>query len=303
MKGWTVALLCLTAGRVRECAPLFRARGPVQRSAVPGALRAHQRRRRVRAQPGDEGVPRRRHRAAPARPGHPAGPRRRPHDSRAAPARVRVDDDAQRGAGVRARSGNCLSLVIMTAALAKGLELPVRFQSVTADETLGRSGDIQFIIGHVNVTLGDRTAELGSHRSDSLTVDFVPHAGRGAREHAADRRGDDRRNVHEQPRGGGAGGGAARRRLLVGARGDRAGPEIPERLQHARRRLPAARRPGGRGAGVCAYPRARPAEHARDVEPRAGARGHWAGGPKPRRSPAGWSSWTRTRRSATSCWE
>jgi Tfp pilus assembly protein PilF len=76
-----------------------------------------------------------------------------------------------------ARSGNCLSLVLMTAAFAKGLDLPVRFQSVTADETLGRSGDLQFIIGHVNVTLGDRISELGSHRSDLLTVDFVPAQG------------------------------------------------------------------------------------------------------------------------------
>jgi Tfp pilus assembly protein PilF len=76
-----------------------------------------------------------------------------------------------------ARSGNCLSLVIMTAAFAKGLDLPVRFQTVTADETLGRSGDIQFIIGHVNVTLGDRIAETATHRSDLLTVDFVPTQG------------------------------------------------------------------------------------------------------------------------------
>ena len=76
-----------------------------------------------------------------------------------------------------ARSGNCLSLVIMTAAFAKGLQLPVRFQNVVADETIGRSGDIQFIIGHVNVSLGDRIAEVGGHRSDLLTVDFVPTPG------------------------------------------------------------------------------------------------------------------------------
>jgi tetratricopeptide (TPR) repeat protein len=76
-----------------------------------------------------------------------------------------------------ARSGNCLSLVIMTAAFAKGLDLPVRFQSVTAEETLSRSGDIQFIIGHVNVTLGDRIATVGAHRSDNLTVDFIPTQG------------------------------------------------------------------------------------------------------------------------------
>ena len=38
-----------------------------------------------------------------------------------------------------ARSGNCLSLVIMTAAFAKALGLPVRFQSVSVDETVSRS--------------------------------------------------------------------------------------------------------------------------------------------------------------------
>ncbi len=53
-----------------------------------------------------------------------------------------------------ARSGNCLSLVIMTAAFAKALELPIRYQSVLADETVSRIGDIQFFIGHVNLTLG-----------------------------------------------------------------------------------------------------------------------------------------------------
>ena len=74
-----------------------------------------------------------------------------------------------------ARSGNCLSLVIMTAALAKELELPIRYQSVTADETVSRSGGIQFFIGHVNLTLGDKVTEVGpGRRNDLMTVDFVP---------------------------------------------------------------------------------------------------------------------------------
>ena len=74
-----------------------------------------------------------------------------------------------------ARSGNCLSLVIMTAALAKELDLPVRYQIVTADETVSRSGGIQFFIGHVNLTLGDKVTEVGPGRkNDLMTVDFVP---------------------------------------------------------------------------------------------------------------------------------
>ena len=41
-----------------------------------------------------------------------------------------------------ARSGNCLSLVIMTAAFAKELGLPVRYQNVFVDEAWSRSGDL-----------------------------------------------------------------------------------------------------------------------------------------------------------------
>jgi tetratricopeptide (TPR) repeat protein len=74
-----------------------------------------------------------------------------------------------------ARSGNCLSLVIMTAALAKELELPIRYQLVAADETVSRSGGIEFFISHVNLTLGDRVTEMGpGRRNDLMTVDFMP---------------------------------------------------------------------------------------------------------------------------------
>jgi Tfp pilus assembly protein PilF len=74
-----------------------------------------------------------------------------------------------------ARSGNCLSLVIMTAALAKRLELPIRYQLVAADETVSRSGGMEFFIAHVNLTLGDRVTEMGpGRRNDLMTVDFMP---------------------------------------------------------------------------------------------------------------------------------
>jgi Tfp pilus assembly protein PilF len=75
-----------------------------------------------------------------------------------------------------ARAGNCLSLVIMTAALAKELGLPVRFQSVLVDETWTRSGNVYFSIGHVNLAIGRRPAEGGFGRNDSakLTIDFLP---------------------------------------------------------------------------------------------------------------------------------
>ena len=74
-----------------------------------------------------------------------------------------------------ARAGNCLSLVIMTAAFAKELGLQVRYQSAYLEETWGRSGDLLVRSGHVNVTLdrkmGDRSS-IGN--GNSLTIDFLP---------------------------------------------------------------------------------------------------------------------------------
>ncbi|MGZ8994189.1 MAG: tetratricopeptide repeat protein, partial [Burkholderiaceae bacterium] len=52
-----------------------------------------------------------------------------------------------------ARAGNCLSLVVMTAAFAKHLGLQVTYQSAYLEETWGRSGDLLVRSGHVNVTL------------------------------------------------------------------------------------------------------------------------------------------------------
>src|SRR5262249_37036771 len=73
-----------------------------------------------------------------------------------------------------ARAGNCLSLVIMTAAFAKELGLPVRYQrAVGMDDTVSRNGDIYFFVGHVNVTLGQSAFERLS-KDDMLTIDFLP---------------------------------------------------------------------------------------------------------------------------------
>lgn len=75
-----------------------------------------------------------------------------------------------------ARSGNCLSLVIMTAALAKEMGIGVRFQNVHVDETWSRRGDLYFSIGHVNLSLGARPPALGTRIDDGeqLTIDFLP---------------------------------------------------------------------------------------------------------------------------------
>jgi Flp pilus assembly protein TadD len=76
-----------------------------------------------------------------------------------------------------ARAGNCLSLVIMTAALAKEIGLPVRYRSVYVDDTWSRAGDVYFSIGHVNLALGRPAMEgggFGRTGTDTITLDFLP---------------------------------------------------------------------------------------------------------------------------------
>jgi Tfp pilus assembly protein PilF len=77
-----------------------------------------------------------------------------------------------------ARKGNCLSLVIMTAAFAKEMGLPVNFQNVFADETWSRNGSFYLSIGHVNVTIrGTRTEPgYGHYDRDEMIIDFLPAA-------------------------------------------------------------------------------------------------------------------------------
>jgi len=75
-----------------------------------------------------------------------------------------------------ARAGNCLSLVIMTAAFAKHLGLPVRYQNVLVEPTWSRDGDLYFASSHVNMSLAKRPADhrVGFDASHLLTIDFLP---------------------------------------------------------------------------------------------------------------------------------
>ncbi|MES2126854.1 MAG: tetratricopeptide repeat protein [Pseudomonadota bacterium] len=76
-----------------------------------------------------------------------------------------------------AKSGNCLSLVIMTAAIAKELNMQVFYQNVMVDETWSRKNGLYFASTHVNLTFGRRSTEQ-IHSYDAgitmLTVDFLP---------------------------------------------------------------------------------------------------------------------------------
>ena len=82
------------------------------------------------------------------------------------------------------RAGNCLSLVIMTAALAREMGMPVQFQSVLVDENWSRSGGIHFTSGHVNLVVGRPHSDFkGSYEDNAhITIDFIePGANRHRR--------------------------------------------------------------------------------------------------------------------------
>ena len=75
-----------------------------------------------------------------------------------------------------ARSGNCLSLVLMTAALAKEIGLQVRYQVVLGEESWSRSGGMYFVAGHINLALERRPLSnaVGYDSDAILLIDFLP---------------------------------------------------------------------------------------------------------------------------------
>ena len=93
--------------------------------------------------------------------------------------RLEYDAAMTRNAGEAfdVRAGNCLSLVIMTAALAKELGLEVTFQNVPVDDAWERSGNLHFLVGHVNLVLGPRLLSQAHWSSgERVVVDFQPNA-------------------------------------------------------------------------------------------------------------------------------
>ncbi len=99
--------------------------------------------------------------------------------------RLDYDTDITRTAAEAfdARAGNCLSLVLMSAALAKHLDLPVRFQALLGNETWSRSGNLSFVNGHVNLTVARRLIDQSAAYDAGalIRMDFgaLP-AGRGS---------------------------------------------------------------------------------------------------------------------------
>lgn len=74
-----------------------------------------------------------------------------------------------------ARQGNCLSLVIMTSALAQALGVPITYQRVAVDDAWSRVGDLYFNSGHVNLSFGAIPRPRWYNGAQSiLVVDFLP---------------------------------------------------------------------------------------------------------------------------------
>lgn len=74
------------------------------------------------------------------------------------------------------RSGNCLSLVIMTAALAKQLGLTVEYQKVLVGDDWSRAGGLYFSSAHVNIVLGRKRFDETIYREAErqMVIDFLP---------------------------------------------------------------------------------------------------------------------------------
>ena len=103
--------------------------------------------------------------------------------------RLRYEDGPTRTAGQSfdGRSGNCLSLVLMTAAFAKALQLDLDYRLVQRDrdpddaEAWRRSGSLLLHADHVNVVLATPSAPTSLDRRvtserQALMIDFLPQA-------------------------------------------------------------------------------------------------------------------------------
>ena len=75
-----------------------------------------------------------------------------------------------------ARTGNCLSLVLLTAALAREVGLGVQYQNVLGEHTMSRNSDLVFYNGHVNLVLNERRSEdpLAITPGSPMVIDFLP---------------------------------------------------------------------------------------------------------------------------------
>lgn len=94
--------------------------------------------------------------------------------------KLRIDYDSEMtrtaSQAFAAREGNCLSLVIMAAALAKKLDIRVTYQQVYDFDTWSRDAGFAILSEHVNLVLGPRGAfgRLYHGEATPMIVDFLP---------------------------------------------------------------------------------------------------------------------------------
>jgi Flp pilus assembly protein TadD len=95
--------------------------------------------------------------------------------------RLRLADDStstrHAAQAFEARAGNCLSLALMTAALAREMGLEATLQAVQGEDSYMRLGDLVFASGHVNLLLArplNPHSHLAAEADRELTIDFLP---------------------------------------------------------------------------------------------------------------------------------
>jgi len=77
----------------------------------------------------------------------------------------------------RRKTGDCLSLTVLSYALAKALDMSVQMQEVRVPVVFDRRGNVEFLNRHVNVLIrgaGDLYLMAGSMRSGDVIIDFEP---------------------------------------------------------------------------------------------------------------------------------
>ncbi|TMH88940.1 MAG: hypothetical protein E6H42_18450, partial [Betaproteobacteria bacterium] len=77
----------------------------------------------------------------------------------------------------RRKTGDCLSLTVLSYALAKALDMSVQMQEVRVPVVFDRRGNVEFLNRHVNVLVrgaGDLYLIAGSMRSGDVIIDFEP---------------------------------------------------------------------------------------------------------------------------------
>ncbi|WP_259650745.1 MULTISPECIES: lipopolysaccharide assembly protein LapB [unclassified Shewanella] len=73
------------------------------------------------------------------------------------------------------REGNCLSLVVLTAALAKELDVKVEFQEIDIPPVWDRQGGFYLVNGHINLKLvAQEKGHTFNFSTQAIQIDFLP---------------------------------------------------------------------------------------------------------------------------------